>query len=108
VRPITGKISFQTTYSFSYESLANASGINSTTKENVAASICSMVSIHTYYFKGFYFLEGNNKKLQNNENVGFKLAWTELLYIVKLLFLITAAFNYIFTEVELMIRPAVI
>ena len=57
VRPATGKTSFKTTYSCSYESLADASGINSTTKEKVAVSICSTVSFHTYCFKGFYFLE---------------------------------------------------
>jgi len=57
VRSATGKTSFKTTYSFSYESFADASGINSTTKEKVAVNICSMVSFHTYCFKGFYFPE---------------------------------------------------
>jgi hypothetical protein len=57
VRSATGKSSFKTTYSFSYESFADASGINSTTKEKMAVNICSMVSFHTYRFKGFYFPE---------------------------------------------------
>jgi hypothetical protein len=52
------KTSFKTAYSLSYDSFADASGINSTTKEKVAVNICSMASFRTYCFKGgFYFQE---------------------------------------------------